>query len=92
MNAMKDAHDPRETDDATLDSATTPRAPRVCALLRTKMAFGSLEPGAPDWQTGDDSTAVYWCLQTMETSGVDQGYAHPHECRPGRVCFVKPVD
>jgi hypothetical protein len=66
--------------------------PVVCRLLRTKTAFGTMQPGGPDWQTGDSTTATYWCLQTMETAGVDQGYAHPHACREGRSCFVGPIE
>lgn len=66
------------------------RLPVVCRLLRTKTSFGSIQPGAPDWQSGDSMTATYWCLQTMETAGLDGGYAHAHTCREGRSCFVGP--
>ena len=65
--------------------------PIVCRSLRTKTGFGSLQPGAPDWRRGDSTTAVYWCLQTMETAGIDGGYAHPHTCREGRECFGRPA-
>lgn len=64
--------------------------PVVCRLLRTKTGFGSMQPGAPDWRSGDSTTAVYWCLQTMETAGMDGSYAHPHACCEGRSCFVRP--
>jgi hypothetical protein len=64
-----------------------PAAPVACAYLRAKTAFGSLEPGAPDWQTGDDPTACYWCLATMSTAGPDDGLVHAHHCRAGRDCF-----
>jgi hypothetical protein len=67
------------------------RLPVVCRMLRTKTGFGSMQAGAPDWRTGDSTTAVYWCLQTMETAGIDGGYAHPHTCCEGRGCFVKPA-
>jgi hypothetical protein len=63
----------------------------VCRKLRTKTAFGSMQPGAPDWRTGDATTAVYWCLKTMETAGIDGGYAHPHACGAGRECFEGPI-
>lgn len=66
--------------------------PVVCRKLRTKTAFGSLQPGAPDWRHGDSTTAVYWCLVTMETAGADDGLAHPHHCGSGRSCFVPPAD
>ena len=65
--------------------------PVVCRLLRTKTGFGSMQPGAPDWRSGDSTTAVYWCLQTMETAGIDGGYAHPHTCGEVRSCFVRPA-
>lgn len=66
--------------------------PRVCRKLRTKMAFGSLRGVARDWRHADSTTAVYWCLRTMETAGPDDGFAHPHGCQAGRGCFVAPPD
>jgi hypothetical protein len=63
--------------------------PVVCRKLRTKMGFGALQ-GVRDWRFGDSSTAVYWCLSTMETAGPDDGYAHPHGCRAGRACYRAP--
>lgn len=66
--------------------------PVVCRMLRTKTAFGSMQPDGPDWRTGESTSAVYWCLHTMETAGVDDGYAHPHTCREGRSCFVRPIE
>ncbi|AKT36841.1 hypothetical protein [Chondromyces crocatus] len=64
--------------------------PTVCRKLRTKMAFGSLHEGTLDWRHGHSSTAVYWCLSTMETAGPDDSYAHPHGCRAGRSCYLPP--
>ena len=64
--------------------------PVVCRKLRTKNAFGSMQTGAPDWREGTSSTAVYWCLKTMETWGPDDGFAHPHTCKDGRRCFASP--
>jgi hypothetical protein len=64
--------------------------PVVCRKLRTKVAFGSPHPGLRDWRHGDSTTAVYWCLATMETAGPDDGYAHAHGCRAGRSCYVPP--
>ncbi|AUX19696.1 uncharacterized protein SOCEGT47_001480 [Sorangium cellulosum] len=68
------------------------RPPVVCRKLRTKVAFGSMHPGLRDWRYGASSTAVYWCLATLETAGPDDGYAHPHCCCAGRSCFVAPAD
>jgi len=66
------------------------RLPVVCRMLRTKTAFGTLEGRAYDWREGVSSTAVFWCLRTMETWGVDQGVAHARDCRAGRSCFEAP--
>jgi hypothetical protein len=62
-------------------------APGVCRLLRTKTAFGTYMGNLYSWQSGNSTTAVYWCLQTMETAGPDDRYAHPHTCCQGRECF-----
>lgn len=62
--------------------------PVVCDSLRTKTAFGTLV-GGHAWQHGESSTAVYWCLKTMETVGPDESFAHPHQCCEGRKCFRK---
>lgn len=65
-----------------------PDAP--CRKLRTKLAFSALHDasGAPlCWQRGDGSTAVYWCLATMECAGPDDGLVHASECGPGRACY-----
>ena len=69
-----------------------PRAPTVCRMLRTKTAFGTFVGNLYSWQTGRSTTAVYWCLRTMETAGPDDNYAHPHACCEGRGCFERPVD
>lgn len=68
------------------ERAETP-APGVCRLLRTKMSFGSFPK--PE-RLGDSTTAVYWCLLTMETFGADDDYVHPHKCTEGRRCFASP--
>ncbi len=69
------------------------RLPVVCRKLRTKVAFGSPAPGGQDWRLGTSTTAVYWCLRTMETWGTDGALAHPRTCRPGRSCFeMQPGD
>lgn len=68
------------------ENETPAPAPAVCTLLRTKTAFGTFDAGH-DWQSGSSSTAAYWCLATMLTSGPDDGLAHAHACREGRRCF-----
>lgn len=62
----------------------------VCRKLRTKLAFTPLVDSAGDqllWQRGDGSTAVYWCLSTMECAGPDGGLAHATLCRSDRACY-----
>lgn len=60
----------------------------VCRMLRTKTAFGTFRGNIYAWQSGRSTTAVYWCLRTMETVGPDDNYTHPHACREGRGCFM----
>ncbi|HEX8951692.1 MAG TPA: hypothetical protein VF945_07590 [Polyangia bacterium] len=60
--------------------------PQVCRLLRTKTSYGVGDRGA-EWKRGESTTAVYWCLATMEAFGADDGYCHPHQCVRGRACF-----
>ena len=62
--------------------------PTVCRLLRTKHAFGTFAEGDFDpWQTGESTTAVFWCLATMQTCGPDDSFAHPTRCQTGRECY-----
>ena len=58
----------------------------VCRLLRTKTAFGFIEDDTP-WHESESTTAVYWCLSTMETAGPDDQFCHPTMCRSGRECY-----
>jgi hypothetical protein len=67
------------------EELATESKPEVCRMLRTKTAFGTLV-GHDPWQRGASSTAVYWCLETMQTSGPDDRFAHPHQCCAGRGC------
>jgi len=82
------------TNDAGAEEANSTAAAAeescVCRRLRTKKAFGSFHGNLYSWQSGDSTTAVYWCLRTMETVGPDDGFAHPHACMSGRECFVPP--
>ena len=66
--------------------------PRVCRHLRTKTAFGTFRGNLYAWQSGRSTTAVYWCLRTMETAGPDDNFTHPHNCREGRACFEPPPE
>ena len=73
--------------------------PKVCCLLRTKTAFGSYmletddaDDGGPSWQDGNSTTAVFWCLKTMDTCGPDVAFAHAKSCRRGRECFRSDDD
>lgn len=72
-----------------------PEGPEPCRKLRTKLAFSALvtEDGKPlRWERGDGSTAVYWCLATMECAGPDNGLVHAAECTPGRVCYKSVLE
>ncbi len=60
--------------------------PEACVCLRTKNAFGANVGYAP-WQTGESSTAAYWCLKTMQSAGPDDGLVHPKHCKQGRSCY-----
>jgi len=63
--------------------------PTVCRLLRTKTYFGSFgDSDTPPWQAGQSTTAVFWCLATMQSAGPDEALAHPGSCRAGRDCFL----
>ena len=79
----------REDDDKA--PAAAREVPNVCRWLRTKTAFGS-DGGPRLWQLGESTTAVYWCLRTMETFGPDGSFCHPHECGAGRRCHRERDD
>jgi hypothetical protein len=72
-----------------LNTLNEPSKPVVCSLLRTKMSFGSyeLDDEPANWQSGQSTTAVFWCLKTMATAGPDDQFAHPTTCQAGRSCF-----
>jgi len=76
------------------EQSTDQRTPVVCAMLRTKTAFGGyeLDDQPADWQSGKSTTAVFWCLKTMTTAGPDDQFAHPSTCQAGRACFRSPED
>jgi hypothetical protein len=64
----------------------------VCRLLRTKTAFGFIDDDDVPWYDNGSTTAVYWCLGTMETAGIDDHFCHPTSCRPGRGCYQPGLD
>jgi hypothetical protein len=83
----------------TLDNNSAGAKPQVCRMLRTKTAFGSymLETDdagddQPSWQDGNSTTAVFWCLKTMDACGPDDDLAHAKSCRAGRECFRPDED
>lgn len=74
-----------------------PVIPVVCRKLRTKTAFGSYESydtdgGPAPWQFGESTTAVFWCLKTMDTAGPDDAFVHPGACTRGRGCYCAEED
>jgi hypothetical protein len=87
MKSRMKSHDPSPLAPPAEDEG---EAPILCRKLRTKNAFGSPAPGLRDWRHGTSTTAVYWCLRTMECAGPDGALAHPHGCRRGRGCYLPP--
>jgi hypothetical protein len=60
--------------------------PVVCKRLHAKGAW--VRYGEPvTWEAGYVSTAVFWCLETADALGPDDGFVHPHACVRGRSCF-----
>jgi hypothetical protein len=78
-------------DEDESPEEASPPLPEVCRHLRTKTAFGH-SVGYREWQRGQSSTAVYWCLKTMQTVGADDDFAHPHKCLRGRSCYQPLAD
>ena len=75
-------------DEPETEAPDPAELPQVCRFIRTKTAFGNSVGNTP-WQTGASSTAVYWCLQTMGSSGPDDQLVHPQSCCDGRGCYAK---
>ena len=85
------AHDLFGDGASVPSSAELSDALQVCRKLRSKFAFLPLVNADNEpvfWQTGDSSTAVYWCLRTMECAGPDGGLAHASTCRADRDCYA----
>ncbi len=87
---MSDRSEILSMTDGAEETEGAEGASEVCRHLRTKTAFGTFRGGLYSWQSGRSTTAVYWCLRTMETAGPDERFAHPHACREGRACFEPP--
>jgi hypothetical protein len=62
----------------------------LCRHLRTKTWFSPDAFGQGD-PTRSPSTAQYWCLRTMRSSGPDGDLALPEECTDDRICFEATV-
>jgi hypothetical protein len=72
-----------------LPTITSP-APSVCKMLRTKNAYSrsnERDPNIKPWQFGQSTTAVFWCLKTMQPAGPDDNFAHASVCLSGRTCY-----
>jgi hypothetical protein len=57
----------------------------VCVHLRTKKMYYQDGTDAVDLTT--DTHPYYWCLQTMNQIGPDDGLVALRHCQPGRACF-----
>lgn len=72
------------------DFASHDSAFLVCRKLRSKLAFAAVESSEGEHVSALDalnSTAVFWCLSTMECAGPDGGFAHQSVCRSDRGCY-----
>ena len=75
-------------DEPETETQDVIEMPEVCRYIRTKTAYGNAI-GYEGWQQGVSSTAAYWCLETMGSSGPDDQLVDPQQCRAGRACFAK---
>lgn len=62
--------------------------PVVCSHIRSKGA-GVIYGDPVTWEAGFVSTAVFWCLDTADAIGPDDGFVHPHACTGRRACFQR---
>lgn len=56
----------------------------VCRALKTKMHYVT---GFEEEHFRPSGTAHFWCLNTMNQVGPDDGLVVPERCCPGRGCF-----
>ena len=60
--------------------------PIVCGRIRAKGA-GVVYGERITFQAGYVPTATFWCLETADPIGPDDGFVHPHACVSSRRCF-----
>jgi hypothetical protein len=70
--------------------STQPSVPKVCCHLRSKGA-GVIYGQPVRWEDGFSPSAVFWCLQTADPVGPDDGFVHPHACVEERQCFAEAL-
>ena len=63
-----------------------PAPATVCRRIRSKGA-GVIYGSRVQFDNGFYSSAVFWCLATVEPVGPDDGIVHPHACTSERSCF-----
>lgn len=57
----------------------------VCVHLRTKKMY--YQDGTDPVDLSADTHPYFWCMQTMDQIGPDDGLVAQRYCRPGRACF-----
>jgi hypothetical protein len=57
----------------------------VCIHLRTKKMY--YQEGCESTDPAMDTHPYYWCMQTMNQIGPDDGLVAMRHCQPGRDCF-----
>jgi hypothetical protein len=55
----------------------------ICRRLRTKTSYGTFIGSPTFWESGESTTAVYWCLDTMGSAGPDDHIAQALQRRTG---------
>jgi hypothetical protein len=70
-------------------NAESQPVPIVCRCLRSKNA-GVVYGEPVRWESGFHPSGVFWCLQTAEPIGPDDGFVHPHNCTSARACWLTP--
>jgi hypothetical protein len=66
--------------------ATNLEPPLVCERLRAKGA-GVVYGTRVTFDAGFAPTATFWCLETADPVGPDDGFVHPHVCLETRGCY-----
>ena len=60
----------------------------LCTRIRTKNCYGDMISVFGAWNAATDSTACYWCLETMQAWGPDERPVDPAACVGERTCYV----